>query len=970
MRETAGGPVPPLRADGKLGASDAALARAAFDTGCALAAGGDQAAAIAWLDRACRLAPHDRTFALTLASHCLATDAARAAGLFETVLETDDLREAWIGLASARLMLGASDRAAAAIQAALSRHALLPGTDALAARIAAAVGAAGWCGVRTGFRLIAGAPSGARIALMLDGRALPARAIAPDGLNLPQAARQARCLAVRIDGQTALGSPIDLSAIRRLAGVVACRDGGLAGWAWHPADPERQPVLRLTPAAGKALTIRPDGSSEDISAGGALARPRGFAVPAARLARLRPPFALAGPDGQALLGSPVDPRVTAGPNLSDGPIPSAPVGCVPRRRPVDVVIPVYAGFEATMACLDAVLSQKPRGMRVVVVNDASPDAALAAALDHLAARRRIALIRHHRNRGFPASANAGIRACAGRDVVLLNSDVLVPPGWLDRLRAAAYAAPDIGTVTPLTNDGSIVSYPGPAETNAVPDAARAMRLDALARRANGAALTDIPVGVGFCLYLRRDCLDATGPLREDAFAQGYGEEVDFCLRARRLGWRHVAATGLYVAHLGGRSFGAARHFLLARNQAVLNALHPGFEALVAAWAADGGLAAARRRLDAVRWRAARPRRAGGGVLLVTHDAGGGVERHIEARCATLAAGGERPIVLRPARTAAGAPAIRLSGGEPDAYPNLIYAMPTELRGLAAMLRAERPVRAELHHLLGHGPALPELLRLLRLPYDIAVHDYAWFCPRVALVGPHRRYCGEPDVSGCETCVAAAGRLDGQEGPVRALIDRSARLLAGARRVVAPSADAAARLRRHFPRIGPVVAPHEADAEVLRAVPPQAPAGRPFRIVTVGAIGVQKGFDVLLGCARDAAARCLPLEFVVVGHTIDDAALLATGRIFVTGEFAPHEATALIRAQRPTLGLLPSIWPETWSFALSDLWRAGLHVAAFDLGAQAERIRASGGRGTLLPFGLSAPAVNAALLAVAAGRGHQ
>ena len=46
---------------------------------------------------------------------------------------------------------------------------------------------------------------------------------------------------------------------------------------------------------------------------------------------------------------------------------------------------------------------------------------------------------------------------------------------------------------------------------------------------------------------------------------------------------------------------------------------------------------------------------------------------------------------------------------------------------------------------------------------------------------------------------------------------------------------------------------------------------------------------LLACARDAAERDLPLEFVVVGHTTDDARLLATGRVFVTGPYEPDEA---------------------------------------------------------------------------------
>ena len=68
--------------------------------------------------------------------------------------------------------------------------------------------------------------------------------------------------------------------------------------------------------------------------------------------------------------------------------------------------------------------------------------AAARALDALAAERAACgLIRHARNRGFPASANDGIAAAAGRDVILLNSDTLVPPGWLERLRDAGRAAP-------------------------------------------------------------------------------------------------------------------------------------------------------------------------------------------------------------------------------------------------------------------------------------------------------------------------------------------------------------------------------------------------------------------------------------------------------------------------------------------------------------------------------------------------
>jgi hypothetical protein len=90
-------------------------------------------------------------------------------------------------------------------------------------------------------------------------------------------------------------------------------------------------------------------------------------------------------------------------------------------------------------------------------------------------------------------------------------------------------------------------------------------------------------------------------------------------------------------------------------------------------------------------------------------------------------------------------------------------------------------------------------------------------------------------------------------------------------------------------------------------------------------------------------------------------MMATGRVFVTGRFEPDEAVALIAGQNAQIGFVASICPETWCLSLGDIWRAGLPAAAFDIGAPAERIRSTG-RGFLLPLGLSASAINNALVA--------
>ena len=282
-----------------------------------------------------------------------------------------------------------------------------------------------------------------------------------------------------------------------------------------------------------------------------------------------------------------------------------------------------------------------------------------------------------------------------------------------------------------------------------------------------------------------------------------------------------------------------------------------------------------------------------------------------------------------------------------------------------LLRDVKPAQVELHHFLNHDPSVLHTIRALGLPYDVHTHDFAWFCPRIALVGRGDRYCGEPSPTVCQKCVTKMGSYLHEDISVADLLDRSRQILFGAKHVIPPSHDAATRMQRHFPGLSLTVIPHEDDAAVDEP-PPIAPVTGMVRVLVAGAIGLHKGFHVLLACARDARKRGLDLTFVVAGTTIDDQRLMDTGRVFVTGPYQPDEAVALIRAQNATLALLPSIWPETWCLGLTELWRAGLRVAAFDIGAPAERINRTG-RGFLLPLGFQPAAINDALLNAAKER---
>lgn len=941
-----------------------AKAQESYERGTDAVHRGDTAGAVYWLGRAARMAHHNPNVIFAYGMALLAAQQwDGAAKRMAWIARRFVMRKALVGEAIALFHLGRTEEAVGILASMLSRYA--PAGEAMpwVRLFTAQSGQVGWCATSNEGVLQGECPG--PLTIHLDGKIVAIDEQLP--YVLPHEWKKAARLDVESDGKALYGSPIDLTSLRLMHGFVTVRRHRLEGWLWYPADPDFTPHVFIV-AGEKRYDITASQPEQTALLEKPLARPRRFSISLDDL----PPGVITLTDryGQALTGSPLFPEAIA---LLDPPIEEPPQDNhtevdtpLPAENPVVphvqarvpgclVIIPAYRNLLLTRQCIDAVLNSGSDDIECLVIDDASPEQDLRDRLAGLAAEGEITLIRHDSNRGFTASANAGLMCAAGRDVILLNSDALLPHGGIARLRAWLDRDKRIGTVTPFSNDATILSYPSVTHPNPAPHRREGASLDRIFASLPNAGLIDLPTGNGFCMAIRGDCLLQTGLLNVAVFAQGYGEENDFCCRASALGWRHVAATDLFVRHIGSVSFGRTRTLLLERNLHMLNALHPGYDRAVARFIASDPLAPIRRNAGLVRM-LARRKAAGSCLIMVTHDSGGGVERVVQSRRQRAEAAGSQVIIMRPHQKGC---RIEDCGGDTT---NIVFDLPREWIDFITVLKRLAAERIEWHHLLGHAPMMVDLAAALDLRWDIVLHDYIWFCPRICLVGPNGRYCGEPLLAGCEACVTQQGSLIDAHLSVAELVTRSDRILREANRVLAGSHDLQRRMRRHFPGL-------KVEIEALETgIYPATRKMRPLdgsrrRICIPGAIGREKGYEIVLQLAEDAAKRNLPLEYIVTGYTIDDDRLLATGHVLISGEYRESEAKSVIESFNCDLGFIPSVWPETWCFALSNIWDAGLWAVSFDLGAQSERIQADR-RGNVVPFGMPVSLLSNVLLHLA------
>lgn len=120
------------------------------------------------------------------------------------------------------------------------------------------------------------------------------------------------------------------------------------------------------------------------------------------------------------------------------------------RRKVTIVIPSFEVPEYLAMCIESVKlwTDRDRYDLIIVDNNSGPDVQrLLELVSRLDPSTRV--IQNEKNLGFTYAANQGIVASDPEsDIILLNNDALVTPGWLEGLQEVVEKVPDVGLVVP------------------------------------------------------------------------------------------------------------------------------------------------------------------------------------------------------------------------------------------------------------------------------------------------------------------------------------------------------------------------------------------------------------------------------------------------------------------------------------------------------------------------------------------
>jgi len=621
--------------------------------------------------------------------------------------------------------------------------------------------------------------------------------------------------------------------------------------------------------------------------------------------------------------------------------------------PVTVIVPIFNALDDVKCCVERLLQYTRSNVEVLLINDASTDPGVRQFLDSVSLPANYHVHHNADNLGYTRTVNCGIELAGERDVILLNSDARVTPRWVEGLQRAIATDPLIATVTPMSDRAGAFSAPTIGNDNPLPTGASEADYAIAFRRHSLGLYPSVPTGNGFCLYIRRAVLSQLGSFDAEAFPRGYGEENDFCMRARAAGWHNVIDDRTYVFHERNQSFGEQKIALMDAGRAVVDKRYPDYSLAISVFTQSPSISAA-RFLARKAWNSVEnqdpfvPR-----VLFVISTLSGGTPQTNRDLMRALGSEIEPWLLQCDSQTLR---LYRVAAFGPDTLVHQ-YTLSEPVEPLTHVSHEyDRVIQhwlavydfAVMHirHLAWHSLNLPRLAKTEGVRVIKSFHDFYAACPTVKLLDENHVYCAGQCTKTSGTCQPELWRATSPQPVFPALkhqwvyhwrqqfvekvvpyCDEFVTTHSSVKETLLPLLK--------LPADNFHVIPHGRDFPCFYQLAAAYQPGEAIRILVLGNIYEAKGSQLIQQLAAQDKGQSLHF------HILGDTQLAEQPGIILHGSYQRDELAALVADINPHAGAVISIWNETWSHTLTELWALGLPVIVSDFPTLQDRVSASG-----------------------------
>ncbi len=530
---------------------------------------------------------------------------------------------------------------------------------------------------------------------------------------------------------------------------------------------------------------------------------------------------------------------------------------------IDIVIPVYNGYEDIQRCMDSVRKHTDlEKHRVLLINDCSPDERIRPYLDGQAGNH-VVVLHNEKNQGFSANVNKGM-AYSDRDVILLNADTIVTKGWVEKIQACAYRSRRTATVTPLSNSATLCSVPIMCQDNPVPEHVTVDEYAALIERCSLHRYPRITVAVGFCMYIKRQVIEEVGFFDAETFGRGYGEENDFCNRCEQLGYIHVMCDDTFIFHKGTASFDTAeKQALCDAHNGILEERYPAQMRKNHLYCMENPDQEIRDNID-LYTKLFNGRK---NILYLLHldfateafnNIGGtqlhvrDLVQHLRGEYNLFVAARDVDCLRLTAYTEKDTISLKFYIGEAEKFP-VFYD-----EGLAKIyeeiLKAFSIDLVHVHHTVGLSLDIYETAARLGIPVTATLHDYYYACPTVKLLNGEGKFCPDQEERDCRACLHKTCGFAKQVTLLEKWRRENERALALCERLIFPSESAKKVVTDIFPSLTAksMVIPHGSDLvkneKKAVALPKEPEKTKDVKTHLDQVPGTKRGFNYVTGWA--------------------------------------------------------------------------------------------------------------------------